>query len=135
MKIIIYKSKRKLILCSCIMVSLLLMNKASFSQNDSSAKVTQTEAPAPLKRKPVKNTFRSVWIIDDQTVMVPIKGTLEADIQHRFGTVENGVKDLFGFFGSANIRLGFAYTPINNLSVGFGATRNGGNMLLDGSAK
>ena len=67
--------------------------------------------------------------------MVPVKGTLEVDIQHRFGTVENGPSDLWGFFGSANIRLGVNYAPINNLSVGFGATRNGGNMLLDGSAK
>jgi hypothetical protein len=67
--------------------------------------------------------------------MVPVKGTLEADIQHRFGTVQNGVKDLFGFFASANMRLGLSYAPINNLSLGFGATRNSGNMLLDGNAK
>ena len=135
MKIIIYKSKWQLIICSYLMVTLLLLTKVSFAQNDSASAVAQTEAPTRLKLKPVKNTFRSVWIIDNQTVMVPIKGTLEADIQHRFGTVENGVKDLFGFFASANMRLGFAYTPINNLSLGFGATRNNGNMLLDGSAK
>lgn len=135
MKIIIRKSKKQLICCSYLMVALLLTTTVSVAQNDSAAATTQTEAPTPIKHKPVKNTFRSVWIIDDQTVMVPIKGTLEADIQHRFGTVENGIEDLYGIFASANIRLGFAYTPINNLSIGFGATRNAGNMLLDGSAK
>lgn len=135
MKGIIYKSKRQLIFCFFLMGSLFLLNSASFAQDDSTAAATQTEAPAPVKSKPVKNTFRSVWIIDDQTVMVPIKGTLEADIQHRFGTVENGPKDLWGIYASANMRIGLSYTPVNKLSLGFGATRNNGNMLLDGSAK
>jgi hypothetical protein len=135
MKGIIYKSKRQLIFCFFLMGSLFLLNSASFAQNDSTAAATQTEVPVPIKPKPVKNTFRSVWIVDDQTVMVPIKGTLEADIQHRFGTVENGPKDLWGIYASANMRIGLSYTPINNLSLGFGATRNNGNMLLDGSAK
>ena len=135
MKGIIYKSKRQLIFCFFLMGSFFLLNSASFAQNDSTAAATETEVPLPVKPKPVKNTFRSVWIIDEQTVMVPIKGTLEADIQHRFGTVENGPKDLWGIYASANMRIGLSYTPINNLSLGFGATRNNGNMLLDGSAK
>lgn len=135
MKRIIYTSKRQLIFCSYLIVLLFLVNTISFAQDDSTTAVTQAEAPTPRKLKPVKNTFRSVWIIDNQTVMVPIKRTLEFDIQHRFGTVENGIKDLFGLYASANMRIGFSYTPINNLSLGFGATRNNGNMLLDGSAK
>ena len=135
MKKDIYNSKRQLISCSYLMVLLFLVNSVSFAQNDSTAAVTQTDAPVTLKHKPVKNTFRSVWIIDNQTVMVPVKGTFEVDIQHRFGTVENGIKDLFGFYASANMRIGFTYAPINNLSLGFGAARNNGNILLDGSAK
>ena len=135
MKRIIYTSKRQLICCTYLIVLLFLVNTLSFAQDDSTAAVTQAEKPTPVKLKPVKNTFRSLWIIDNQTVMVPVKGTLEADIQHRFGTVQNGVKDLFGFFASANMRLGLSYAPINNLSLGFGATRNSGNMLLDGNAK
>jgi hypothetical protein len=135
MKKVIYKSKRQLLLSSIIIASMLMARTASFAQTDSVATETQTEAPAPVKQKPVKNTFRSVWIIDNQTVMVPVKGTLEVDIQHRFGTVTNGVKDLWGIYASANMRIGCSYTPINNLSLGFGSTRNGGNMLLDGSAK
>jgi hypothetical protein len=135
MKRIIYTSKRQLISCTYLIVLLFLVNTLSFAQDDSTAVVAKTEAPTPLKLKPVKNTFRSVWIIDNQTVMVPIKRTLEVDIQHRIGTVENGIKDLFGLYSSANMRIGFSYVPINNLSLGFGAARNNGNMLLDGSAK
>lgn len=133
MKRIIYTSKRQLKFCTYITVLLFLVNSNIFAQDDSTAAETTTKAP--VKHKPVKNTFRSMWIIDDQTVMVPIKGTFEADIQHRFGTVENGVKDLWGLYASANMRIGFTYAPINNLNLGFGATRNNGNMLLDGSAK
>ena len=39
--------------------------------------------------------------------MVPVKGTFEWDFQHRFGTVKNGSKDLWGVYGPANIRMGF----------------------------
>jgi len=81
------------------------------------------ETKAPQKIKPVKNTFGSVWLMDNQTVMVPIKGTLEFDIQHRFGTVDNGKKDIFGIFAPSNIRLGLSYVPIKNLSLGAGLTK------------
>ncbi len=78
--------------------------------------------PAP-KPKPVKNTFQSVWIADNQTVMVPIKKTFEMDIQHRFGTWKKGYEDFWGFFAPSNIRLGFSYVPINRLNVGLGITK------------
>jgi hypothetical protein len=91
------------------------------------------EGKAPKKIKPVKNTFGSVWLIDNQTVMVPIKGTFEFDIQHRFGTVKNGTKDLFGFFAPSNIRLGVNYSPVNKLFVGAGITKE--RMQVDLNAK
>lgn len=73
--------------------------------------------------KPVKDIFESVWLIDNQSVMVPIKGTFEMDIQHRFGTVKNGYDDIWGIFAPGNIRLGFNYAPISKLFVGFGITK------------
>lgn len=109
----------------------ILSNITGFAQKDSTASGNIMDAP--VRQKPVKNTFQSVWIIDDQTVMVPVKGTFESDIQHRFGTVQNGYSDLWGIYGSSNIRLGFNYAPINNLYLGFGLSKV--NMLWDGSAK
>jgi hypothetical protein len=91
------------------------------------------EAPVAKKVKPVKNTFGSVWLMDNQTVMVPVKGTLEMDIQHRFGTVDNGKKDMFGIFAPSNIRLGMNYSPINKLYVGAGLTKD--RMQVDLNAK
>lgn len=81
------------------------------------------QATTVKKAKPVKNTFGSVWVMDNQTVMVPIKGTLEFDIQHRFGTVDKGKKDIWGIFAPSNIRLGLNYSPISKLFVGAGLTK------------
>lgn len=120
---------------------LLLMSAVTsgFAQNDTTAtetlEATEEESveEVPGKVKPVKNTFNSVWIIDNQTVMVPVKKTFEMDIQHRFGTVNKGYEDFWGFFAPSNIRLGASYTPIDKLNIGIGITKS--NMLWDASAK
>lgn len=112
-------------------VVLLSLSAPAFAQTDSTA--ATDEAPVTKKAKPAKNTFNSVWIIDNQTVIVPVKKTFEMDIQHRFGTVDKGYEDLWGFFAPSNIRLGFSYVPINRLNVGIGITKS--NMLWDASAK
>jgi hypothetical protein len=93
-----------------------------------------TIVPNQEKKKSfVKNTFEGNYIIDNQTVMVPLKGTFEFDINHRFGSTDHGFTDLFGLFASANMRLGFSYTFMKDLQIGFGA--NNYNMQVDWSAK
>ncbi|MBT8190061.1 MAG: hypothetical protein KJO29_06500 [Bacteroidia bacterium] len=72
--------------------------------------------------RPVRSTFESIWLIDHQTVMVPFKGTLEMDIQHRFGDIDNGFEDLFGLYAPSKIRFGFVYVPIDKLQIGAGLT-------------
>ena len=119
MKHILYKAKSWLMAASIISVCLLL-NTVLLAQDDSTA---VAEKIAPTKVKPVKNTFESVWISDNQTVMVPIKGTMEMDIMHRFGTWNKGYQDFWGFFAPSNIRLGVSYVPINKLNVGIGFTK------------
>jgi len=108
---------------------LLFFAAPAYSQ-DTTDSAAAPAAPAP---KPVKNTFDGVWIIDNQTVMVPIKGTFEFDIQHRFGVWKNGYDDFFGLFASSNIRFAASYSPINHLFIGLGLTKN--KMLWDFSAK
>jgi len=131
MQLFTNKTRRPLISFFCLLIALSILGNTGYAQQDSSAAAPQSEVK-PAAR-PVKNTFQSGQIIDDQTVMVSVKGTLEADIQHRFGSVQNGYKDLWGIYGIADIRFGFLYTPINNLELGFGLAKV--NMLLDGSAK
>lgn len=83
--------------------------------------------------KPVKKTFESIWLMNQQTVMVPFKNTFQMDFQHRFGTWDNGYKDFYGVFAPSNIRIGFDFVPIDKLMVGFGFTNQ--NNLWDGYAK
>lgn len=116
--------------CALVICLVAALSPTIFAQ-DSTATADATEAKP--RTKPVKNTFNSNWIIDNQTVMVPIKGTFEMDIMHRFGTVKNGYDDFWGFFAPSNIRLGFSYVPINNLMVGISITK--ANMTWEGYAK
>ncbi len=131
MKSINNNIKRRLVFGVFLLFCLFALNQKGLAQDDSSAAVTVTQAKP--KVKPAKNTFASVWIIDNQTVMVPVKGTLEMDIMHRFGSINKGYRDFWGFFAPSNIRLGVSYAPIKNLFVGVGITKS--NMLWDLSAK
>lgn len=107
-------------------VGLVLFSQQVFSQEIE-------VAPVETTKKYAKNTFESVWIIDNQTVIVPVQGTFEFDIAHRFGIVNNGFEDLYGLFAPSNIRFGVSYVPIENLNVGVGLTKE--RMILDGSVK
>jgi hypothetical protein len=127
-KVIKYTSMIRLIRLPIIILALVLGVNELLAQD-----TTQPAAPVVVKKSYVKNTFDGNYIIDNQTVMVPIKGTFEFDIQHRFGTVEHGWKDLGGLFASANMLLGFSYVPIKDLQVGFGATND--RMQVNGNIK
>src|SRR6478752_4925923 len=114
----------------------ILLTTSAFAQEDS-VKVSDSG------NKPVRSVFESTWIIDNQTTLVPQKGTFEFMMNHRFGTIYNGIKDIYGIYGAgANIRLGFNYTLLDNvgfgafkgnLSIGFGSTKVG--MIQDFNLK
>ena len=51
------------------------------------------------------------------------------EIQHRFGRIDQGFQegnnfDLFGIFGSSNIRLGFNFGLTDRIMIGIGGTKN-----------
>ena len=123
MKSILSKIKNSLA-CFSVFICLLQFNNAT--AQDSTAAEEPQVAP---KVKPVKNTFQSVWIIDNQTVLVPVKGTMEMDIMHRFGTVDKGYDDFWGFFAPSNIRLGVSYVPVNKLNVGIGVAKTAASVV------
>lgn len=58
--------------------------------------------------EPVRFTFGTGILIDNQTVETPYKGGLTLEIHHRFSLIEN-YHNLFGIYGSANTRLGLNY--------------------------
>jgi hypothetical protein len=80
---------------------------------------TQTDETS----KPVRFTFGTTKLIDNQTVETPYKGSLQLDIHHRFSLIEN-YHNLYGIFGSANTRLGLNYGITDKLMVGIGTTKD-----------
>ena len=114
-----------------LMVLLLIIGSSAMivKAQDSTAAVV----PVVKKKSYTKNTFSSPYLIDEQTVMVPVKGTFEFYIMHRFGTVNEGISNFFGVFEQANMRFAFTYVPIKDLQIGFGFGNF--NMEIDGNVK
>ncbi len=92
---------------------------------------SQEQEEEKEKDRPIRPPFESGIFIDNQTTVVPVKGTFESHMQHRFGLVDqNGLSDLFGIYApSANTRLGFNYSITDDIMIGYGITRL--NMYSD----
>jgi hypothetical protein len=112
---------------------LLMFVSLGLVAQDSTQAENASPEPTVKKKSFVKNTFEGNYLIDNQTVMVDVKGTFEFAIQHRFGIASHGFKDMFGLFAGANMRLGFSYVPVKNLLVGFGASND--RMQVDWDVK
>lgn len=78
---------------------------------------------AKEKSKPVRFTFGTGLLIDNQTVETNFKGSLELQIHHRFSLIEN-IHNLYGIYGAANTRLGLNYGVTERLMVGVGTTKD-----------
>jgi len=83
----------------------------------------QEEASPAEKSAPVRFTFGTATLIDNQTVATPYKGGLELLIQHRFSLIEN-IHNLYGIYGSANTRIGLSYGITDRLMIGGGTTKD-----------
>jgi hypothetical protein len=77
------------------------------------------QSEKPLAKAP----FESGYFIDDQTVVQPPAHSLQLILQHRFGTIQSHWSDLWGIWGSSNIRFGLDYTINKNLLVGIGTMK------------
>ncbi len=74
--------------------------------------------------KPERAAFQSGWLIDNPTGLINSKGTFQFDIQHRFGVIESGNRDLLGMWGPSNIRLALSYAISNRITLGFGTLKD-----------
>jgi hypothetical protein len=86
--------------------------------------IAQADSVQEKDNRPVKSPFAANVLIDNPTVVSPFKGTLNLLISHRFGSMENGISDIFGIYGSANTRLGLDYGITDRIMVGIGTTAN-----------
>jgi hypothetical protein len=83
----------------------------------------QEDTKAEKGSEPVRLTFNTGTLIDNQTVATPYKGGIELQIQHRFSMIEN-IDNLFGIYGSAKTRIGLSYGITDRLMIGAGTTKD-----------
>jgi hypothetical protein len=69
----------------------------------------------------VTMAFKSSRVINGHSMEFIGKGVLDVRILHRFGPVNNGLKEFFGL-DLASMRLGFDYGLGQNLTIGVGRT-------------
>jgi hypothetical protein len=84
----------------------------------------QDSTAVTADNRPVKSPFGTNVLIDVQTVVSPYKGSINLLIQHRFGSMENGISDIFGIYGGANTRLGLEYGITDRIMIGIGTTQD-----------
>jgi hypothetical protein len=95
---------------------------------------TDSTATEVVVNKPVRFVWESGNLIDQQTSKVSPVNTLESVIQHKFGSMSNGKKDLFGIMApGANVRIGLTFVIAKNLQIGYGLQKK--NMYSDFNAK
>ena len=80
----------------------------------------------------VYNAFKSSRVIMSHSMEMLRPGVLDFRILHRFGNVNQGISEFFGF-DQATIRLGLDYGISNNLTVGIG--RGSFKKEIDGFLK
>ncbi len=108
-----------------LLVISFLMSAAIYAQNNQPGidKVQDSIKKAEGK-KPVEEQWGCTMLIDNQTSLIPKKGSLELHIQHRFSNLSNGIHDLFGLYGASNIRMALQYSIIDQLMVGFATEKD-----------
>ncbi len=83
----------------------------------------QEAAEAETKSRPVRFTFETSLLIDNQTIATPYKKGIEFEIHHRFSLIEN-YHNLYGIYGAANTRLGLNYGVTDRFMIGAGTTKD-----------
>ena len=100
------------------LATLLLFGVAANAQEEDLLKQVQDSGQA---KQYVTSAFKSSRVINGHSMEFIGKGVLDVRILHRFGPVNNGLKEFFGL-DQATMRLGFDYGLGNNLTIGVGRT-------------
>ena len=80
----------------------------------------QLERTRVQEVRPVELTFMAPRNINLYTVEPLSPGELHYSIMHTFGTVDSGIRNLWGIDQGANVRFSFEYGLTERLSLGFG---------------
>lgn len=98
-------------------VFFLLASLFTFSQED----LLQSLEKDTVRKEYVTSAFKSSRVINGHSMEFIGKGVLDFRILHRFGPVNQGIKEFFGL-DDASMRMGFDYGLTKNLTIGIGRT-------------
>ncbi|MEX2567804.1 MAG: DUF5777 family beta-barrel protein, partial [Cyclobacteriaceae bacterium] len=99
-----------------ILFFLFSVGNFAFAQDDLLQILEEEEVEG---EKFIGSTFKGTRLIHGHSVETRNKGVLDFIISHRFGTINSGVKNLFGL-DDANIRLGLDYSLTDRFTIGVG---------------
>jgi Membrane bound beta barrel domain (DUF5777) len=114
--------------CLFLIALAILSSSSVFAQDDLLGSLGDEKAPRVFER----NAFKSTRVITAQSIEQLSKGVLDFRILHRFGRVNSGAYDAFGF-DQATIRLALDYGITDRLTVGIGRSSN--KKEIDGFIK
>ncbi|NVN93689.1 MAG: hypothetical protein HXX18_00255 [Bacteroidetes bacterium] len=84
---------------------------------------TYAQESTPEKNTAVTGVFNSGTFIENQTTVVLPKHTFEFVVNHRFGKIGDGFKELFGIYSPSNIRFALNYGITDKFQIGLGTTK------------
>jgi len=119
-----YKLNKYLLL----FVLLVLSSSSTFAQDDLLGSLGEEKAPREFAR----NAFKSTRVITAQSIEQLSKGVLDFRILHRFGRVNSGAYEAFGF-DQAVMRMALDYGITDRLTLGIGRSSN--KKEIDGFIK
>lgn len=98
--------------------ALFLCLAANAASAQDSTMLDEIKDSQPSSEK-VYGIFKSTRVINAHSVDMLRKGNLDFRILHRFGFVNNGIKEMFGL-DEASMRMGFDYGVCDNFTIGIG---------------
>jgi hypothetical protein len=112
---------KKSILALGIITTCLFTIHTSKAQETDPMKLLEEMNPTN-ENEPVAATFKGTRLINQHTIEVGGKRTLDFRIAHRFGPFNSGAYDFWGLDGGASIRMSLEYSYDGRLQVGLGRT-------------
>ncbi len=104
-----------------------LLSFSAMCQNDLLSMLVSDDSPAYASY-----LFKGTKVVNAQLVELPSKGVLQFNIQHRFGTLNSGLYNLYGLDFS-QVRLSFDYGLKDWFLVGIG--RSSSLKIIDANSK
>lgn len=95
-----------------------LMGTADYVKSQDTTVVTAWNKEEPATER-VYGIFKSTRVINAHSVDMLRKGNLDFRILHRFGFLNNGIKEMFGL-DEASMRMSFDYGVCNDFTLGVG---------------